>query len=124
MRTDSNHILVLPCHPMTGHLPITSPTEPDWTRLQRHVSPWQHLLKAIGTQIDQAGDRLQWVPTGGEAVDWGIVIGRFYGFAPHRHSWQWCYLVWLDHDSPSARWAVADTAWKEDLEPREGEERL
>ncbi|WP_245939659.1 hypothetical protein [Stenomitos frigidus] len=70
------------------------------------------------------GDRLQWVAKQDEAADWGIVIGRFYGFAPHANGWQWCYLIWLDNDAPSARWAVADTAWEADLEPKEREESV
>jgi hypothetical protein len=68
------------------------------------------------------GDKLRWIPLNG-ASDWGTVIGRFYSFASHHCSWQWCYLIWLDKDSPSSVWAVADTAWEEDLEPMVEEEQ-
>lgn len=51
-----------------------------------------------------------------ELTDWGIVIGRFYGYAPESGRWLWCYLILLDPDSPSARWCVVDTAWELDLE--------
>ena len=51
-----------------------------------------------------------------ELNDWGIAIGRFYGYAPERHRWMWCYLLLLDPNSPSARWCVIDTAWEDDLE--------
>jgi hypothetical protein len=62
------------------------------------------------------GDKLRWIPMNGGA-DWGTVIGRFYGFASHHCSWKWCYLIWLDKESPSSAWVIADTAWEEDLEP-------
>lgn len=62
------------------------------------------------------GDRLCWV-SDNELTDWGIVIGRFYSFAPHRRRWGWCYLIWLDPDSPSSDWVRADIAWEDDLEP-------
>ncbi|MBD2517933.1 hypothetical protein H6G93_23725 [Nostoc sp. FACHB-973] len=64
------------------------------------------------------GDKLRWL---GFDTDWGIVIGRFYSFAPHLCCWSWCYLIWLSKDSPSAAWTSADIAWEEDLEPLEGE---
>ena len=66
------------------------------------------------------GDRLRWIAHG-EAPDWGMVIGRFYNFAPHCRRWRWCYLIWLDADSPSSAWAKADIAWEDDLEPLEPE---
>jgi hypothetical protein len=62
------------------------------------------------------GDKLRWVSSD-EVTDWGIAIGRFYSFAPHRCCWMWHYLIWLAKDSPSAAWTIADTAWEEDLEP-------
>ncbi|MEP0927142.1 MULTISPECIES: hypothetical protein [Cyanophyceae] len=64
------------------------------------------------------GDRLCWTSRD-EITDWGIVIGRFYGFAPHCCGWRWCYLIWLDSNSPSAAWVNADIAWEDDLEPLE-----
>jgi len=67
------------------------------------------------------GDKLRWIPVNGDS-DFGTVIGRFYSFASHHCSWQWCYLIWLDKESPSAVLAVADTAWEEDLEPMVKEE--
>ncbi|XGV97340.1 MAG: hypothetical protein ACAF41_32050 [Leptolyngbya sp. BL-A-14] len=69
------------------------------------------------------GDRLCWL-SNGEPTDWGVAIGRFYSFAPHRCCWHWCYLIWLDADSPSAAWVKADIAWEDDLEPLEAEESL
>lgn len=69
------------------------------------------------------GDRLRWI-SDGEVTDWGIVIGRFYSFAPHSCHWAWCYLIWLDPDSSSSSWVTADIAWEEDLEPMEAEETL
>ena len=62
------------------------------------------------------GDRLRWIPYG-NATDWGLVMGRFYSYAPHCRCWQWCYLIWLDPASPSAAWVRADIAWEDDLEP-------
>lgn len=62
------------------------------------------------------GDRLYWM-SDGEVTDWGVVIGRFYSFAPHCDRWQWCYLLWLDADSPSSAWVKSDIAWEDDLNP-------
>lgn len=59
-----------------------------------------------------------------DSTDWGIVIGRFYAFAPHRRGWMWCYFIWLDQDSPSSAWTDADIAWEDDLEPIELEATL
>lgn len=67
------------------------------------------------------GDRLRWI-SNGETTDWGIAIGRFYSFAPHRCRWAWCYLIWLDPASPSSAWVTADIAWETDLEPLEAED--
>lgn len=69
------------------------------------------------------GDKLRWIPLKGDS-GFGTVIGRFYSFASHLCSWEWCYLIWLDKESPSSVWAVADTAWEEDLEPMTKEEEL
>jgi len=41
------------------------------------------------------GDKLRWIADS-DKTDWGIVIGRFYSFAPHHCCWTWCYLIWLD----------------------------
>ena len=60
------------------------------------------------------GDKLRWISSEGE-IDWGIAIGRFYSFAPHRYCWMWCYVLWLSKDSPSAAWKVTDTALEEEL---------
>ena len=64
------------------------------------------------------GNKLRWIPDGDKA-DWGIAIGRFYGFAPHLCAWTWCYLIWLDKLCPSAAWTATDIAWEDDLEPLE-----
>lgn len=50
-----------------------------------------------------------------ENSDWGIVLGRFYAYAPHRCCWAWKYVVLLDKNSPSSDWCVADVAWENDL---------
>jgi hypothetical protein len=86
------------------------PTATDLPETFPHVEPPRFL----------EGDRLQWIAHG-EPTDWGRVIGRFYSFAPHHHCWAWCYLIWLDDDSPSAAWVRADIAWEIDLELLEAE---
>lgn len=64
------------------------------------------------------GDRIQWKPLSDtDETDRGIVIGRFYAFAPHRCQWAWKYLIFLTPESPSAQFCVADTCWEEHLEP-------
>jgi hypothetical protein len=50
-----------------------------------------------------------------ENSDWGIVLGRFYAYAPHLCRWSWKYVVLLDKNSPSSDWCVADVAWENDL---------
>ncbi len=62
------------------------------------------------------GDKLRWI-CDDDNTDWGVVSGRFYTFAPHHCAWMWCYLIWLDKNSPSATRIVADIAWENDLEP-------
>jgi hypothetical protein len=74
----------------------------------------------VETPLFLYGDRLRWL-SDGQATDWGTVIGRFYSFAPHRCRWRWCYLIWLDPNSPSSSWIMADIAWEEDLEPMQPE---
>lgn len=73
-----------------------------------------------GTKIPKFlyGDRLRWKALSDtDETDRGIVIGRFYAFAPHRRQWGWKYLIFLDSESPSAQFCVADTCWEEHLEP-------
>jgi len=60
------------------------------------------------------GQSVCWISEN-EPTDWGIVIGKFFNYAPHLKKWSWCYLIWLDKNSPSAAWIVADTAWEDDL---------
>jgi hypothetical protein len=66
------------------------------------------------------GEKICWIPQG-EKTDWGVVLGRFYNYAPHQKNWMWCYLIWLDKNSPSSAWIFADTAWEEDLQPLDKE---
>lgn len=61
------------------------------------------------------GDRLRWIAEE-EETDSGIIIGRFYSFAPHKLCWMWGYLILLDSSSPSSTWVSADVAWEDDLE--------
>ena len=62
------------------------------------------------------GDKLRFL-CDDDLTDWGVAIGSFYSFAPHLCAWTWCYLIWLDKNSPSANRVVADIAWESDLEP-------
>lgn len=105
-------------------------TAPEEVKLlnQLHLSPPAIALPTdfpTNAEMPQFiyGDRLCWLSQG-EITDWGIVIGRFYSFAPHRCCWCWCYLIWLDPDSPSVAWVRADIAWEDDLEPFETEPNL
>ena len=68
----------------------------------------------VGTPRYVEGDKLRWIHEG-DKTDWGVAIGRFYSFAPHRGDWMWCYLIWLDKLSKSAAITVADIAWEDDL---------
>ena len=46
------------------------------------------------------GSVLRWIPMDDCGLtDWGIVIGRYYGYAPESGRWMWCYLLLLDPDS-------------------------
>ncbi len=60
------------------------------------------------------GDSVKW-QSPNNISDWGVIIGHFYAYAKHNCQWGICYLIWLDVNSPSADWVVADTAWEEDL---------
>ncbi len=71
---------------------------------------------SVGTPRYEDGDKLRWI-SDDDKTDWGVAIGRFYSFAPHHCAWTWCYLIWLDKNSPSATRVVADIAWENDLEP-------
>jgi hypothetical protein len=121
---------------------LTGPEQPDsmenfFLRASYHSSPGNlnplHKLYIPPSSIDVPanfpdvempqflyGDRLRW-KANHPTTDWGIVIGRFYSFAPHCRCWQWCYLIWLDPNSPSSDWLRADIAWEDDLEPFESE---
>lgn len=92
-----------------------------------HFPPPTTDLPATFPDVDMPrflyGDRLRWL-SNHETTDWGVAIGRFYNFAPHRCRWHWCYLIWLDPDSPSSTWVKADIAWEDDLEPLAVEEVL
>jgi hypothetical protein len=100
MRTGSANIpsslVHLPFAPLTLDLPVNFPN--------------------VGTPRYLYGDKLRWI-CDDDNTDWGIAIGRFYSFAPHQCAWTWCYLIWLDKNSPSANRVVADIAWENDLEP-------
>lgn len=76
----------------------------------------------------EIGDRLRWIPLEENTnqiqnfnLDWGMVIGRFYSYAPEQKSWSWCYLIYLDKTAKSAPWCQFDTAWEEDLESLDDE---
>jgi hypothetical protein len=65
------------------------------------------------------GSRCQWVPPT-ELTDRGTIIGRaFLPFGKTEQgclSWSWLYLVFLDPDSPSRSWVVAEWAGEDDIE--------
>ncbi len=63
------------------------------------------------------GDRVKWrlLPDEDE-IKAGVIIGRFYAYAPHRVSWGWKYLILLDAESYSIKFCAADTAGEECLE--------
>ncbi|HEY9299085.1 MAG TPA: hypothetical protein VIQ31_22560 [Phormidium sp.] len=60
------------------------------------------------------GKTVRWF-SASEKSDWGIILGRFYAYAPHLCRWSWKYVVLLDKNSPSSEWCVADVAWENDL---------
>lgn len=65
------------------------------------------------------GEVVQWIAFDGDEaalMDWGVVVGKFYGYAPQSLRWMWCYLVLLDPDSLAAQWGMIDTAWENELE--------
>jgi len=84
----------------------------------REVAQTSHSLPANFPNVIspryKEGQSVRWIGEN-EPSDWGIVIGRFYNYASHLKEWSWCYLIWLDKNSLSAAWIVADTAWEDDL---------
>ena len=104
-------------------LPLGTSTLVDKLHLPRPSTDFPDDFPNVESPRFLDGDRLRW-KTREKATDWGIVIGRFYSFAPHCRCWRWCYLIWLDTDSPSAAWVRTDIAWEDDLEPSESEPRV
>ena len=74
--------------------------------------------EAIDAPQFSIGDRCRWIST--TSTDWGTVIGQVFAplspNKPDRPQWGWVYLVWLDADSPSRSWVVADWAEESALE--------
>ncbi len=61
------------------------------------------------------GKKVRWKSSiNGE--DWGLILGRFYAYAPHLCRWSWKYVVLLNKTSPNSAWVTSDTAWEQDLE--------
>jgi hypothetical protein len=84
--------------------------------IHREIPPRASLPSDRPTPRYQEGDRVCWQPLA-DSGDWGTVLGRCYSYLPDSQQWGLRYLVWLDADSPSARWIPADTAWEADLKP-------
>ncbi len=105
------------------YLPLGTSTLVDKLHLPRPSTDFPSDFLNVEPPRFLDGDRLRW-KTNEKATDWGIVIGRFYSFAPHCRCWRWCYLIWLDDDSPSSAWVRTDIAWGDDLEPFETELQL
>jgi len=61
------------------------------------------------------GDKLRWINSLDDSY-WGVVIGKFFCFAPHLRDFCWCYLLWFNEERPDAADLPADIAWEEDLE--------
>ena len=49
--------------------------------------------------------------------DYGIVIGRFYAFDPHRYQWRWKYVIFANQDLGIHSWFSTYICWETDLEP-------
>ena len=113
----TTHLNAIRHHPYNSITPLT----------KLHVSSPKTELPITFPDVASArfeyGDRLCWA-CHQPSTDWGIVIGRFYTFAPHHGHWHWAYLIWLDTDSPSFAWINADIAWEDDLEHCELEQTL
>jgi hypothetical protein len=88
-------------------------------RLQLKPSPNsltlpEHFLAQTSAPRFLDGTAVRWLPLPNcTQSDSGIVIGHCFAYAPHRHRWEWQYLVWLKNATGSV---LADTAWEEDLE--------
>ena len=61
------------------------------------------------------GKKVRW-KSSINSQDWGIILGRFYAYAPHLCKWNWKYVVLFNKTSPSSAWVTSDTAWEQDLE--------
>jgi hypothetical protein len=84
--------------------------------IHREIPPAASFPSDRPTPRYREGDRVCWQPLAGSG-DWGTAIGRCYSYIPECQQWGLRYLIWLDADSPSARWTPADTAWEADLKP-------
>jgi len=117
----SGSLIASYCQAMRYHMPdglnfIANLLKPPTT-------PFPEDFPNVETPKFLYGDRLGWISTD-DTTDWGVVIGRFYGFATHCCRWCWGYLIWLDPESPSAAWINSDTAWEDDLQPFDMESAL
>ena len=65
------------------------------------------------------GTRCQWVPPT-DLTDRGTIIGRAFVPVGKKEQgclgWNWLYLVFLDPDSPSRSWVVAEWVGENDIE--------
>jgi len=86
-------MLLMPRTPVTATLPTLFP--------KRIAQPQFHV-----------GDRGRWIPS--STADFGGVTGLHYCLVT-RHTWQWCYLIWLASDSLSRSWKMMDVAWEQEL---------
>ena len=60
---------------------------------------------------------VRWIPFfEDDDPDTGKIVGRFWCYAAHLRSWQWCYLIWLDANAPGAMLCPFDIAWEIDVE--------
>ena len=70
----------------------------------------------------ECGEMVRWTGVSEEA-DKGMVVGKFYNYEQRQRCWMWCYIICLTPDSKSATWCQFDTAWEEDLEKFEDDEK-
>jgi hypothetical protein len=87
-------------------------------RGHNHASLLEGFPETATTPKYPIGHRCRWIPM--TTTDWGTIIGQV--FAPIGTNqtdipqWGWLYLVFLDPDSPSRSWVVAEWAEEDDIE--------
>lgn len=97
----------------------------NWNLIAWHTKNLESLIlpkdfpTELATPKYDIGTRCRWIPLS-TPIDRGTIIGRVVvpsgSTGQQLQHWGWLYLVFLDPDSPSHSWVVAEWAEEDDIE--------